>query len=141
MKKKYKKETKYPLTQKQIETLCCVTAYLTIKYGTIIKENSVFTHYEFDSRKAKPEGKIDITYLPYLPNLQIIRIGGYLYKCEVEDGKIVKFANMLTASGVTLCNDITAIKEFPRNINYKYYIKEANKILAKLKIQEQGLFW
>ena len=67
--------------------------------------------------------------------------GGYLYKCEVEDGKIVKFANMLTASGVTLCNDITAIKEFPRNINYKYYIKEANKILAKLKIQEQGLFW
>lgn len=67
--------------------------------------------------------------------------GGYLYKCEVEDNKIVKFANMLTASGVTLCNDITAIKEFPRNINYKYYIKEANKILAKLKIQEQGLFW
>ena len=67
--------------------------------------------------------------------------GGYLYKCEVEDNKIVKFANMLTASGVTLCNDITAIKEFPKNINYKYYIKEANKILAKLKIQEQGLFW
>ena len=67
--------------------------------------------------------------------------GGYLYKCEVEDGKIVKFANMLTASGVTLCNDITAIKEFPKNINYKYYIKEANKILVKLKIQEQGLFW
>ena len=67
--------------------------------------------------------------------------GGYLYKCEVKDNKIVKFANMLTASGVTLCNDITAIKEFPRNINYKYYIKEANKILAKLKIQEQGLFW
>ena len=38
-------------------------------------------------------------------------------------------------------DDITAIKEFPKNINYKYYIKEANKILAKLKIQEQGLFW
>lgn len=67
--------------------------------------------------------------------------GGYLYKCEVEGNKIVKFANMLTASGVTLCNDITDIKEFPKNINYKYYIKEANKILAKLKIQEQGLFW
>ena len=42
--------------------------------------------------------------------------------------KIVKFANMLTASGVTLCNDITAIKEFPKNINYKYHIKEAHKI-------------
>ena len=67
--------------------------------------------------------------------------GGYLYKCEVEGNKVVKFANMLTASGVTLCNDITAIKEFPKNINYKYYIKEVNKILVKLKIQEQGLFW
>lgn len=88
-----KKETKYPLTQKQIETLCCLTAYLTIKYGIIIKENSVFTHYEFDRKKAKPEGKIDITYLPYLPNLQIIRIGGYLrnkaewYRKKIKEGK------------------------------------------------------
>ena len=88
-----KKETKYPLTQKQIETLCCLTAYLTIKYGIIIKENSVFTHYEFDRKKAKPEGKIDITYLPYLPNLQIIRIGGYLrnkaewYRKKIKERK------------------------------------------------------
>jgi hypothetical protein len=80
-------------------------------------------------------------FITHINRYYISTNGGYLYKCEVEDGKIVKFANMLTASGVTLCNDITAIKEFPRNINYKYYIKEANKILAKLKIQEQGLFW
>ena len=80
-------------------------------------------------------------FITHINRYYISTNGGYLYKCEVEDGKIVKFANMLTASGVTLCNDITAIKEFPKNINYKYYIKEANKILAKLKIQEQGLFW
>lgn len=80
-------------------------------------------------------------FITHINRYYISTNGGYLYKCEVEDGKIVKFANMLTASGVTLCNDITAIKEFPRNINYRYYIKEANKILAKLKIQEQGLFW
>ena len=80
-------------------------------------------------------------FITHINRYYVSTNGGYLYKCEVEDGKIVKFANMLTASGVTLCNDITAIKEFPRNINYKYYIKEANKILAKLKIQEQGLFW
>lgn len=80
-------------------------------------------------------------FITHINRYYISTNGGYLYKCEVEDGKIIKFANMLTASGVTLCNDITAIKEFPRNINYKYYIKEANKILAKLKIQEQGLFW
>ena len=80
-------------------------------------------------------------FITHINRYYVSTNGGYLYKCEVEDGKIVKFTNMLTASGVTLCNDITAIKEFPRNINYKYYIKEANKILAKLKIQEQGLFW
>ena len=80
-------------------------------------------------------------FINHINRYYISTNGGYLYKCEVEDNKIVKFANMLTASGVTLCNDITAIKEFPKNINYKYYIKEANKILAKLKIQEQGLFW
>ena len=80
-------------------------------------------------------------FITHINRYYVSTNGGYLYKCEVEDGKIVKFANMLTASGVTLCNDITAIKEFPKNINYKYYIKEANKILAKLKIQEQGLFW
>ena len=80
-------------------------------------------------------------FITHINRYYVSTNGSYLYKCEVEDGKIVKFANMLTASGVTLCNDITAIKEFPRNINYKYYIKEANKILAKLKIQEQGLFW
>lgn len=80
-------------------------------------------------------------FINHINRYYISTNGGYLYKCEVEDNKIVKFTNMLTASGVTLCNDITAIKEFPKNINYKYYIKEANKILAKLKIQEQGLFW
>ena len=80
-------------------------------------------------------------FITHINRYYVSTNGGYLYKCEVEDGKIVKFTNMLTASGVTLCNDITAIKEFPKNINYKYYIKEANKILAKLKIQEQGLFW
>ena len=80
-------------------------------------------------------------FITHINRYYVSTNGGYLYKCEVEDGKIVKFVNMLTASGVTICNDITAIKEFPRNINYKYYIKEANKILAKLKIQEQGLFW
>ena len=80
-------------------------------------------------------------FITHINRYYVSTNGGYLYKCEVEDGKIVKFANMLTASGVTLCNDITAIKEFPKNINYKYYIKEANKILAKLKIQEQRLFW
>lgn len=87
------KQSKCPLTQKQIESMCCLNAYLSIKYGILIKERTVFTHYEFDRRKQKPEGKIDITYLPYLPNLGVIRIGGYLrnkiewYKNKIKNGK------------------------------------------------------
>ena len=65
-----KKQTKYPLTQKQIETM----NYM------LIAEKSVFTHYEFDQRRAKQkrEGKIDITYLHYLPHLSTDSVGKYL---------------------------------------------------------------
>ena len=75
-----KKLTKYPLTQKQVESFCCLAAYLSVKYGILISEKSVFTHYEFDQRrpKNKREGKIDITYLHYLPNLAINSVGKYL---------------------------------------------------------------
>ena len=90
-----KKQTKYPLTRKQIESLCCLNAYLSIKYGIIVDEKSVFTHYEFDQRRQKKlrEGKIDITYIHYLPNLSANSIGNYLrqkiswYKEKIKQGK------------------------------------------------------
>jgi hypothetical protein len=72
------KKTKYPLTKKQIETLCCLAAYLSLKYKFPVNENSVFTHYEFDRKKPKPEGKVDITFIPYLPNLAVEKVGNYL---------------------------------------------------------------
>lgn len=87
------KQTKCPLTQKQIESMCCLVGYLSNKYGILITENSVFTHYEFDRKRQKPQGKIDIIYLPFLPNLQLNRIGSYLrnkaewYKKKIKDGK------------------------------------------------------
>ena len=87
------KQTKYPLSQIQIESLCCLAAYLSVKYGILISEKTIFTHYEFDRNKQKPEGKIDITYLSFLPNLQTIRVGGYLrnkilwYSKKIKDGK------------------------------------------------------
>ena len=88
-----KKQTKYPLTQKQIESLCCLAGYLCVKYGILVNENKVFTHYEFDRKKTKPEGKIDITYLHYLPHLSQKSIGKYLrdkinwYKNRIKAGK------------------------------------------------------
>jgi len=72
------KKTKYPLTQVQIEAICKLCAELCIKYKIEINEKTVYTHFEFDQRQINKQGKIDITYLPYLPNLQKERIGEYL---------------------------------------------------------------
>lgn len=90
-----KKQTKYPLTQKQIEAFCCLAAYLSVKYGIQVLENSIFTHYEFDQRrpKGKREGKIDITYIHYLSNLSQNSVGNYLrqkiswYRDKIKQNK------------------------------------------------------
>lgn len=66
--------------------------------------------------------------------------GPYLYKCEVVDGKRVSYTNMLKASGVTIVNNLDEIKEFPKNINYRYYITECNKILFPFIHRQTSLF-
>ena len=89
------KKTNYPLTQNQIEALCCLAGYLSLKYGILINEKSVFTHYEFDQRQRKRQGKIDITLLNYLPALSKDEVGSYLrtksawYKQKINEGKYV----------------------------------------------------
>lgn len=89
------KKTNYPLTQNQVESLCCLTGYLSHKYGISINENYVFTHYEFDRKQKKRQGKIDITYLPYLPTLSSDEVGSYLrtkvtwYKQKIKEGKYI----------------------------------------------------
>ena len=62
--------------------------------------------------------------------------GGYLFKVSPE-GEI---QNMLTKSGVTILNsfDDRTIDEY--NINYRYYISEANKIIADFTEQQLELF-
>lgn len=63
------KSTKYPITQKQFEAFCALAAYLSINYGIPNISNRIFTHAEFDRKRAKPEGKIDILYLPFAPHI------------------------------------------------------------------------
>lgn len=91
------KYSKCPLTRKQIEAICCLNAYLSLKYGIIVNEQNIFTHYEFDQRRQRNlrEGKIDITYIHYLPNLSTKSIGNYLrqkvawYKDKIKQNKYV----------------------------------------------------
>lgn len=67
--------------------------------------------------------------------------GSYLYKCKVdEDGIRSNYINLLCDSGVTICNNLEEFTEFPKNINYHYYIKEAMKIINKFEIQQLSLF-
>lgn len=90
-----KKQTKYPFSQKQVESFCCLAAYLSVKYGILISEKTVFTHYEFDKKRpaSKREGKIDIVYIHYLPNLSQNSVGNYLrqkiawYRDKIKQNK------------------------------------------------------
>lgn len=66
--------------------------------------------------------------------------GPYLYKCKVDGNRRYGFINMLKASGVTICNNLDDFKEFPTNINYRYYVVEARKIINQLCIKQCSLF-
>ncbi len=65
--------------------------------------------------------------------------GGYLWKWKDNNGSKA-YQNMLTASGVTILNafDNKPIEE--RKINYRYYLKEALKIIEELQPRQLNLF-
>lgn len=63
--------------------------------------------------------------------------GNYLikkYKQSDKCGKIV------ATSGVTIVNDLTKITEFPKNINYSYYLKEISKVVDAFNVKQLTLF-
>lgn len=67
--------------------------------------------------------------------------GKYLYTCIVDDyGNRHNYTNVLTSSGVVICNNLDDFKEFPDDINYEYYETEANKIILALKTVQLSLF-
>lgn len=65
--------------------------------------------------------------------------GGYLWKWKLDNG-VKSYQNMLTASGVTLLNKFNDIPIENRNINYRYYIIEAYKIVRELKPLQLSLW-
>ena len=67
--------------------------------------------------------------------------GYYLFKCKVDcEGRRTDYNHMLKASGVTIVNNLNDVKEFPTNINYSYYIGEANKIITQFENRQLSLF-
>ena len=63
--------------------------------------------------------------------------GGYYLEKIDDKGKRIK---AISDSGVKIVNDLTKIKEFPKDINYWYYIKEANKIIEPFIHRQLNLF-
>lgn len=74
------KPGKYPLTRKQCEAAWKLTAELCKENGIEVTPETVFTHYEFGKRNPNSDsaGKIDITYLPYKPELKPEEVGDYI---------------------------------------------------------------
>lgn len=65
----------------------------------------------------------------------------YLFKCEVDSNDTrSRYINMLKGHGVIIVNNLDEIKEFPKDIDYRYYIAEANKIIQKFKCIQLSLF-
>ena len=64
--------------------------------------------------------------------------GYYMYKIDKENASNV--SNMLTKSGVTVLNRFDDLPIENRKINYRYYISEANKIIADFTEQQLELF-
>lgn len=67
-----------PLTRAQLEAGFKLAAELSILHNIPIEPGSIFTHYEFDQRKRKPEGKIDIIYLPPFPFIKRAEVGAFI---------------------------------------------------------------
>lgn len=93
--------------------------------------------------------KVDKKFKVEYNNKLIQRINRYycatngynLYKCKVNDAGVrYDYINMLKSSGVTICNNLEEMKQFPNNINYRYYINEANKIIHQLKCVQTSLY-
>lgn len=67
--------------------------------------------------------------------------GNYLYKCKVDENKKrTGYINMLKDSPVVIVNNLEEIKNFPKDINYNYYIKEVNKIIFPFRCKQMTLF-
>lgn len=66
----------YPITPQQIELAFELLAELCIKYN--INLNEVQTHYERDRKLTRPDGKVDIVFIPSYPNVKKNDVGNFI---------------------------------------------------------------
>lgn len=88
----------FPITKEQLELAFELMAELAIKYKFDINQKSVFTHHEHDASLPKPEGKIDIIFIPTHPELKPEECGNFIrskvkwyYDKKVQSGEKLKY--------------------------------------------------
>lgn len=72
----------------------------------------------------------------YNPDVKII----YENYCDKEPEQRTNYIKLLTDSGVTIMNTIEKEQPLPDNINYRFYISAANKIVSYFKNKQLTLF-
>lgn len=62
-----------------------------------------------------------------------------LFRVKIEKG-VKKYANLLKGEGVILANDLTKNEDYKDRVDYQYYIRRANKLIAAIERKQMTLF-
>ena len=99
------------------------------------KDLNKFITYQKVNKKFKV--KYNDKFITRINRYYVATNGYNLYKVDPTSNKCI---SLLSGFGVIIVNNFNEIKEFPKNINYQYYIKEANKIISPFKYIQLNLF-
>ena len=99
------------------------------------KDLNKFNTYQKVNKKFKV--KYNDKFITRINRYYVATNGYNLYKVDPTSNKCI---SLLSGFGVIIVNNFNEIKEFPKNINYQYYIKEANKIISPFKYIQLNLF-
>lgn len=99
------------------------------------KDLNKFITYQKVNKKFKVE--YNNQFITRINRYYIANNGYNLFKVDPEANKYI---SLLSGVGVIIVNNLDEIKEFPKNINYQYYIREANKIISSFKYKQLSLF-
>lgn len=99
------------------------------------KDLNKFITYQKVNKKFKVE--YNNQFITRINRYYISRKGYNLFKVDPQTNKYI---SLLSGVGVIIVNNFDDIEEFPNDINYRYYINEANKIISPFKYIQLSLF-
>lgn len=104
----------------------------TIKNCTDLNK---FITYQKVNKKFKVE--YNNKFIPRINRYYIATNGYNLFKVDPSTNKYI---SLLSGVGVIIVNNFNEISKFPTNIDYNYYIAEANKIVRSFEYKQLTLF-